>query len=372
MLFTQSFSLSFVHTYNWFSRAFQSPGVYPIKHTGQMNVTMRSEATSAITFDDPRSPTEFVILGSGVSTGIPRISCIIRPEESSCVVCQDAVRTPNSKNRRCNVSALVRSAGYTILIDCGKTIRESAMRHFPKLNVRNVDAIVLTHGHADAVLGLDDTRDIQVDPRPLYVNGTTRWSEPVPTPVFLNEETMATCRNVFPYLMPPDKSSKRDVKRRVSALDWRVYGEHEYFLPFRPIPRLAVEFTPIPMFHGGDYICMGYIISIRPFENGPEKIIAYLSDLNDLPMKSLQFIKDIPKIDLLVVDLLTESEFNIAHFSRQRAEQFVKDIRPVEAVAVGMTCSLGLHDEINKSLQQMLGDGLSFRLAYDGERFPCA
>lgn len=361
--------LNFVHSYIPFSCAW-SFTPFVLKPTGQMNVAMRSESLPAVALDKSDSPTEFVVLGSGVSTGIPRISCIIRPDESSCLVCQDAVKTPNSKNRRCNVSALVRSAGCTILIDCGKTIRESAMRHFPKLNVQNVDAIVLTHGHADAVLGLDDARDIQIGPRALHMNGTIRWSEPTPTPVFLNEDTMATCRNVFPYLMPPNKLSKFDVKRRVSALDWRVYGECEYYLPFRPIPNLPVEFTPIPMFHGGDYICMGYIISVRQYENGPEKIIAYLSDLNDLPLKSFQFIKDIPRIDLLVVDLLTDSEFNIAHFSRKHAEQFVRDIRPVEAVAVGMTCSLGLHDEINKSLRQMLDDGLSFRLAYDGERFP--
>lgn len=322
----------------------------------------------------PSSPslTEFVILGSGVSTGIPRISCIIRPDQGRfCSVCHDALHTPQSKNRRCNVSALVRSCGKTVLIDCGKTIREASMRHFPALNVRNIDAIVLTHGHADAVFGLDDTRDIQLGPkRSELPDGSISWI-PSPTPVFLNEETMDVCRRVFPYLMPPDPS-KTDIERRVSSLDWRMYGENEYFIPFRPIPQVPIEMTPIPMYHGGEYICMGFVISVREREGGKETVIAYLSDTNEVPKNSLDYLRALNTIDLVVVDVLTNSNYNTAHFSKQQAIDFVKQIQPKQAVAVGMTCSLGLHDQVNASLASLEKEGVSFRLAFDGERFPCA
>lgn len=318
-------------------------------------------------------PTEFVILGSGVSTGIPRISCIIRPNEGRfCKVCHDANDNPNSKNRRCNVSALVRAAGHTVLIDCGKTIREASMKHFPVLGVGNVDAIVITHGHADAMLGLDDTRDIQQGPtRTTLPDGSVKWGEPKPTPVYLNEHTMSVCRNVFPYLMPPDEKEK-DIKRRVSAISWKMYTEKEYFIPFYPIEGAPIKFIPVPMYHGGTYICMGFVITITdPKDESRKMTVAYLSDLNDLPENSLKFLKDLGQIDLLVVDLLTNSEYNTAHFSRRQAIECVKDLRPKEAVAVGMTCSLGLHDEVNGELtEELRNEGVSLRLAYDGERFP--
>lgn len=265
----------------------------------------------------------------------------------------------------------MRAAGKTVLIDCGKTIREASMRHFPQLGVRNVDAIVLTHGHADAVLGLDDARDIQLGPKRIVKkNGVVTWGKTIPTPVFLNEPTAAVCRRAFPYLMPTDDSD--DVQRRVSSLDWHVYGENDYFVPFKPLPDVPIEFTPLPMFHGGDYICMGFIIKVG-HQDGTAKVttIAFLSDLNALPERSFKFVKALPKIDLLVVDVLTSNQRNAAHFSKSQAEDLVRELRPVEAVAVGMTCSLGLHDNVNANLANLREEGISFRLAYDGERFAC-
>ena len=37
----------------------------------------------------------------------------------------------------------------------GKTFREASVRWFPEHNVQTVDSILLTHGHADAIFGLD-------------------------------------------------------------------------------------------------------------------------------------------------------------------------------------------------------------------------
>lgn len=323
-------------------------------------------------------PTEFVILGSGVSTAIPRISCIIRPtEEWTCKVCHDAQNNPQSKNRRTNVAALVRHSGKTVLIDCGKTIREAAMRHFPRLGVRNVDSIVFTHGHADALLGLDDCRDIQLGAKRSIEKGVVRWGTPEPTPVYLNEDTMRVCRNVFPYLVPPSdlikngNSVKKDIPRRVAAIDWNVFHEKDYFKPFRPVKGVGIEFIPIPMLHGGDYVCMGFLITLEETPTTSEKVIAYLSDLHELPEPSLQFLKRQQRIDLLVVDVLTHNNLNKSHFCKDDAIELTRQLRPIKAVAVGMTCSIGFHEDVNAQLALLKDEGIDFSLAYDGQRFPC-
>lgn len=335
----------------------------------------------------PSAP-EFVILGSGVSTALPRISCIIRPgHEFYCEPCHDAVRNPDGPNRRCNVSALVRLAGKTILIDCGKTTREAAIRHFPKLGVQNVDAIVLTHGHADAILGLDDSRDIQHEAtQKTLPDGKIEWIPPAPTPIYLNEETLLVCQNVFPYLVPEDQrvvppelrdatvdkgaaEKKKDIPRRVASLKWKVYLESDYFKPFRPLEGVDIEFTPFPMLHGGTYICMGFLIKMRETPDSGEIVILYMSDLHDLPEESDAFIDDIKEIDLLVIDVLTRSQKNKSHFYLDKAKDMVRRLNPRKAVAVGMTCSLGLHDVVNKELSEMDKEGIDFRLAFDGQVF---
>ncbi|PXF42543.1 putative hydrolase [Gracilariopsis chorda] len=323
-------------------------------------------------------PNEFVILGSGVSTSVPKINCIIRPsDEGVCQVCRHAFENPFSKERRNNVCALVRHSGKTVLIDCGKTMRDSTMRQFPKLGVRDVDAIVLTHGHADAVLGLDDARDLQRGPTRHMENGRAVWRGPAPTPVYLNEETMEVCRRVFPYLMPRSEATKngqhikKDIPRRVASLDWKVFGESHYLKPFYPIKGAGIQLTPIKMWHGGDYVCMGYLIRMEESPGTKEKVIAYLSDLHALPDESMRFLKRQPRIDLLVVDLLANGQ-NASHLNREEAVNLVRELRPLEAVAVGMTCSVGFHEVVNGELAILeKTEGIRFRLAYDGERFPC-
>jgi len=73
-----------------------------------------------------------------------------------------------------------------VLIDCGKTFREVVLKLFPQHGLKEVGALLLTHGHADAILGMDDLRDLQqyehVDPGVRFPAG--------PTNIFLHEETM--------------------------------------------------------------------------------------------------------------------------------------------------------------------------------------
>ncbi|KAJ0435408.1 putative metallo-beta-lactamase, ribonuclease Z/Hydroxyacylglutathione hydrolase [Helianthus annuus] len=86
----------------------------------------------------------------------------------------------------CNTSLLIDycpSGGEHkyILIDVGKTFREQVLRWFTFHKIPQIDSIVLTHEHADAVLGLDDIRAVQP---------FSPVNEIEPTPIFLNQHAM--------------------------------------------------------------------------------------------------------------------------------------------------------------------------------------
>lgn len=88
-------------------------------------------------------------MGTGTSEGVPRVSCLTE-SPVTCKTCNDAVRV-GSKNRRRNCSLLLRAKNREtdnqthIVIDVGKFFYESALAWFPKYQLRNIDAVLLTH-----------------------------------------------------------------------------------------------------------------------------------------------------------------------------------------------------------------------------------
>lgn len=85
------------------------------------------------------------ILGCGTSFGVPRIG-------------RDWGRCdPNEpKNRRTRSSILVESGGTRLLVDCGPDLRQQLL----DADVGDLDAVVLTHDHADHCHGIDELRAI--------------------------------------------------------------------------------------------------------------------------------------------------------------------------------------------------------------------
>mmetsp|Transcript_40382 Transcript_40382/g.129778 ORF Transcript_40382/g.129778 Transcript_40382/m.129778 type:complete len:154 (-) Transcript_40382:185-646(-) len=97
--------------------------------------------------------------GTGCSSGLPLIGCAIgapQSPEKSCTACGPALRNGRAdKNWRNNVGALLRFRGADgqtkhVQIDCGKTFRDTCLRVYSEHGVTWLDALLLTHDHADA------------------------------------------------------------------------------------------------------------------------------------------------------------------------------------------------------------------------------
>ncbi|KPF75162.1 hydrolase [alpha proteobacterium AAP81b] len=90
------------------------------------------------------------ILGSGTSSGVPRIGGADGAGDWG--LCDPK----EPRNRRRRVALLVEHDGATILIDTGPDLREQLLA----ARVMRLDAVLLTHDHADHAHGIDDLRQV--------------------------------------------------------------------------------------------------------------------------------------------------------------------------------------------------------------------
>lgn len=111
-----------------------------------------------------------------------------------------------------------------------------------------LDAVLLTHGHHDAVLGLGALREVQLACEAPHVWGTRRV-----TPVHADRATLTTVEGLFAYMF------RREGERVVGGAEAREIATHPHV--FEPLPGLAVHALPVR--HGGDYPTMGFAFGAR-------------------------------------------------------------------------------------------------------------
>ena len=113
------------------------------------------------------------MLGSGTSTGVPRIG-------NDWGECDPA----EPRNRRSRVSIIVENdAGQRILVDTSTDLRAQLLAK----NIDKVDAVFWTHDHADHCHGIDDLR-------------VMRYDRSNPLPGFASKVTCERLRRRFDYV----------------------------------------------------------------------------------------------------------------------------------------------------------------------------
>ncbi len=205
----------------------------------------------------------FTFLGTGTSHGIPMIGC-------SCAVC--ASSDLENTRRRCSLYAVAEDRH--IVIDTPPDFRDQVL----SFGVTRIDAVFLTHPHADHIYGFDDVR---------------RFSQMQQghIPVYGSPRTIKQMRKKFDYV---DRTS---------------YG-------FESVPRVTftnmeepvdvgdARVTPLPVWHGEETI-YGFLIE------GDGKRLGYIPDCSRIPDATLSALD---KIDAMILDGL-RPEAHPTHFS---------------------------------------------------------
>ncbi|KAL9687950.1 hypothetical protein QQ045_032362 [Rhodiola kirilowii] len=313
---------------------------------------------SAATRNSQVNESALIFLGTGCSSAVPNIMCLLQPTDPPCKVCAQALSIPPEKNPnyRCNTSLLIdyrqRDGSHKyILIDVGKTFREQVLRWFPHYKIPHVDSIILTHEHADAVLGLDDIRVVQ----PFSPTNNID-----PTPIYVSQHSMDSLAAKFPYLVQKKLKEGQEI-RRVAQLDWRII-ESSCDIPF---VASDLQFIPLPVMHGEDYVCLGYMF-------GEKCRIAYISDVSRFP-ESTEYViskSGAGQLDLLILDTLYKNGSHNTHFCFPQTLEAVKRLCPKRALLIGMTHEFDHHSDNDFLKDWSKREGIPIELAYDGLRVP--
>lgn len=226
------------------------------------------------------------LLGCGASWGVPAIG----PDWGRC-------DPTDPRNRRRRGSLLVESRGRALLIDTSPDLREQLL----DAGASRLDAVLLTHAHADHLHGIDDIRMVN-----------RLMGQPIP--LYASAATLAEAERRFGYALQPAVPGKP--LYRPALTPHPVAG---------PFSAAGMPVVPFAQSHG-------YSTTLG-FRIGP---LAYSTDVVDLDDNAFTALAG---VELWIVDCLRR-EPHPTHSHLAKTLQWIARVRPARAVLIHMDQSL--------------------------------
>jgi len=246
-------------------------------------------------------------LGTGTSQGVPVIGC-------TCEVCLSS----DSRDKRMRTSAMIEVKGLKLLIDPGPDLRYQMLSN----GFTNIDAILVTHEHADHTAGLDDVRPVNF-----------RYNKDIP--LFAMERVIQDIRLRFSYAF---SENAYPGSPRISCQSIQPGVAFNLGEPL-------VEILPISVIHGN--------LQIIGFRIGE---FCYITDASELSPQSLA---ELSNVRVLVINALQLTP-HFSHFTLEEALSVIRHLRPQKAYLTHMSHHLGCHENLLTRLPDFVFP------AYDG------
>ncbi|KAM0678518.1 hypothetical protein BDAP_000920 [Binucleata daphniae] len=322
--------------------------------------------------------TKLVFLGSGPSSGVPNLHCLATKRCKNCL---------NTKNKRTNVSLLIECTNGLLLIDCTKDFYtqyknyllkkiRNDMKKEENMQINNhacceIDCkhnnngdckacnkngnaeckkihtttqkpididdksnkmyeqniyypkILITHEHADAVLGLD------------YIRQTT--SRNFTTKLYSDKKTGDYLKNHFSYLFV--KSTQNTTNN--GAIEFNEIESNKTMYVD------DIEILPFHVEHGNGTVALAFLI---------ENKILYVSDCSNFDT-----VIDCV-VDILIADCTTFDKFSYGHSNFFDVIRLIKRLKPKKTYLIGMSHLID-YDELVVEVKKYAYD---IHVAYDG------
>ena len=243
-------------------------------------------------------------LGTGTSQGVPVVAC-------DCPVCQSDDRC----DKRLRSSVLIEAGGNTLVVDAGPDFRQQMLR----CNVKNLDAILLTHEHYDHIAGLDDIRAFN-------------WVQKRATDIYAEHRVHQSVKRIFSYVFA---SKKYPGIPQMNLFD----------IDETPFDINGLKIIPIRGMH--------YKLPVLGFRIGN---FAYLTDMKTVDEKEMEKLDG---LDVLVINALRKEE-HLSHMNLEEAFDIVKKVNPKRAFLTHVSHQMGLCREVSQTLPSPV------EFAYDG------
>ena len=297
---------------------------------------------------------EIIVLGSGTSHGVPMIGC-------DCEVC----RSSNPRNHRFRPSILVRHEGRAILVDTTPELRLQSLA----FDVRQVDAVLFTHTHADHIFGLDDLR---------------RFNDLMDReiPVYGDAATLDDIRRIYPYIFKETQAGGGKPRLTLHAVesDFNLFGLRirSFYVLHGKLPVLSYRFDvpvsgdlPQPLLPKEGRLDdlnqpireegrSDDLTSTLPDPAKSACSVAYVTDVNYIPPDAMACLTD---LDVLFLDAV-RFEPHATHFGLYQALDVIAELKPRQAYLTHLSHHFE-HEAVNAQLPPNVA------LAYDGLKIRC-
>ena len=249
---------------------------------------------------------KFTILGCGSSLGSPWITNHIGSSRKK-------------KNIRTRCSAHIQYKNISILIDTSPDIKYQYLKN----NLKNIDAVIYTHEHADQTSGIFEMR-------PFF------WKNEKKIPVYGSNRTLKALKKTHTYCFYERFGYRPIMQAKVVKNRFNIQKQKQ-----------ILSIIPFDVVHGL-IKATGYL-----FEK-----IAYLSDCNKIPKKSLKYLLN---LDYLILDCLKFRK-HPSHFNYNDALELVKIVNPKKTILTNLHTDID-YEVLKKKLPKHIVpayDGMSF------------